>query len=146
MIFCGIHNSFTCRWSISWNFSVHMQWGKTMRTMISTCFSRQWNFFSTVYTLKCFINLFHIVISFKEKEPNSRNRTDLSPKVIKVGSSYQSRKGNTGSQEQSGKFDTISGFALLSPVKNIYKIFLNARKLKKIRLTYYEKNLIFKTL
>jgi len=51
-----------------------------------------------------------------KKEPSSRNRIDLSPRVVKVGSSHLSRKDDTGSLEQSGKFDTIPDFALPSPV------------------------------
>ena len=58
----------------------------------------------------------------QKKEPSSRNRIDLSPRVVKVGSSYQSRKGNTGSLEQSGKFDTIPDLALLSPNSIYIKI------------------------
>ena len=115
LIIHRIHYSFTGWRSISWDFSIYMQRCKTIRTMIPACFSRWRNFLSTIDTYKWFIYFFHNWISQSKKEPSSRNRIDLSPKVVKVGSSYQSRKGNTGSLEQSGKFDTIPGLAPLSP-------------------------------
>ena len=66
-------------------------------------------------------SLIFFMIEHLTQKPSSRNRIDLSPKVVKVGSSYQSRKGNTGSLEQSGKFDTISDLELLS----LFSIYIN---------------------
>ena len=56
-----------------------------------------------------------------------------------MGSSYQSRKGNTGSQEKSGKFDTIFDFALPSLAQSIHIITHFAIKIIKKNLNLIKK-------
>ena len=88
----------TC--SISWNISIHMEWGETIWAMISTCLCCQWNFFFAVYTCKWFVYLFHNQFRINILNQEAVKTTYTSPKH-KVGSSSQYVIRNTGSQENS---------------------------------------------